>query len=119
MSERRTKMNIIFTSTPCIAAQEWLDTQTDPEEAWNNCHKEGWMIWVLTHLLHYQPSDAFLEDYQAFDMSVRNEINDRIAKCDDGQVFGLCKEYNLRICTWIREQISYKDIAHAIQVVDD
>ena len=115
-------MNIIFTSTPCITAQEWLDTQTDPEEAWNNCPKEAWMMWVLTHLLHYQPSDAFLEDYQAFDTMVRSELDGRLpsnTKLQNVIYQRLCDEYNLRICTWIREQISYKDIAHAIQVVDD
>jgi len=35
---------------PCEEAVEWLETQSTRKEAWQNCERGDWMLWLLGHL---------------------------------------------------------------------
>ncbi len=35
---------------PCKAAAAWLETQPDPQAAWQNCQRPDWMLWLLNEL---------------------------------------------------------------------
>jgi hypothetical protein len=35
---------------PCSEAREWMKTQKNATEAWNNCERGDWMLWVAARL---------------------------------------------------------------------
>ena len=43
-------MKLPATLDPCDEAAAWLDTQPDPQTAWQTCPRSSWMLWVLDEL---------------------------------------------------------------------
>jgi hypothetical protein len=44
------KFDINFNGRACEEAQEWYKLQESFENAWNNCHRGDWMLWMASKL---------------------------------------------------------------------
>ena len=44
------KTNKISKLSPCRDAMKWMRTQKSPAEAWNNCERGDWMLWIAKRL---------------------------------------------------------------------
>jgi len=40
---------------PCYDAREWLSQQTDPQQAWNDCPRGDWMLWLIGKHIKSEP----------------------------------------------------------------
>ena len=51
---------------PCSEAQEWLTTQSSPEEAWNACVRGDWMGWLITRIGNSELIQAIEPAWKAY-----------------------------------------------------